>query len=95
MRLRIRGGMLVVLLGILCGDIGGKPPEYRIAGLIKQLGDEDFDRREAASKALDSVMPRRTSRRRKHSRPRSSRPRRTSWPQPSCRAASHCVCPSR
>ena len=37
------------------GERGGKPPEGRVAALIKQLGDDDFERREAASKALDQI----------------------------------------
>jgi hypothetical protein len=51
----IRHGVLIVLLAFAGGDLGARPPEDRIAALIKQLGDDDFERREAASKALDRI----------------------------------------
>jgi uncharacterized protein (TIGR03067 family) len=55
MRDRVLGIVLVAALG---GPFGGQPDEpvtERVAGLIKQLGDEEFARREEASKALDAI----------------------------------------
>jgi len=53
--LPIRHGLSIVLLSFAGGDLGARPREDRIAALIKQLGDDDFERREAASKALDKI----------------------------------------
>ncbi len=47
--------MLATGAGLPRGGPGTKPEPHRIADLIKQLGDDDFAKREAASKALESI----------------------------------------
>jgi uncharacterized protein (TIGR03067 family) len=63
-RLRIGGWVrpcliLVVTAGLALAAApltpGGVPDQKRIAQLIKQLGDDDFAKREAASKALEAI----------------------------------------
>jgi hypothetical protein len=44
-----------VSLGLAAGLLRGDPEAGRIAGLIKQLGDNKFARREAASKQLEAA----------------------------------------
>jgi WD40 repeat protein len=41
--------------GLLRGDPGKEAEARRVAALIKQLGDDDFDQREAASKELQAI----------------------------------------
>lgn len=53
--------ILVAGVGILRSDLGKEATAERIADLIRQLGDEDFDKREKASLALgklgESALP--------------------------------------
>jgi uncharacterized protein (TIGR03067 family) len=47
--------LLVVQAAALGADSGKKEQAEKIARLIQQLGDDDFEKREAASKELDSI----------------------------------------
>ncbi len=49
------GVVLTAEAGSLRGDPGKETEPERIARLIKQLGDDDFEKREAASKELDAI----------------------------------------
>ena len=49
------GMILVGPAGTLRGHPGQETDAERIARLIKQLGDDSFTKREAASKELDSI----------------------------------------
>jgi uncharacterized protein (TIGR03067 family) len=60
MRARLFIGVVIAfILATQTQSLRGDPDEpldaERIARLIKQLGDDDFDKREAASKALDAI----------------------------------------
>lgn len=46
---------LVAGVRVLRGDTDKKVMSDRVAGLIKQLGDDYFAKREAASKALEAL----------------------------------------
>mgnify|MGYP007112009555 CR=1 FL=1 len=46
----------VIALGGIWGDSAGKDEETKkVEALVQQLGDEDFSKREAASKELDTL----------------------------------------
>src|SRR5256714_15547258 len=49
------GMILAAQAGTLCGDPGKETETERIARLIKQLGDDAFAKREAASKELQAI----------------------------------------
>jgi uncharacterized protein (TIGR03067 family) len=51
----LAGILLTAQVGILRSDPGTETETERIARLIKQLGDDSFEKREAASRELDAI----------------------------------------
>src|SRR5215475_8040048 len=51
----VAGILLAAQVGTVSGEPGKEKEAERIARLIKQLGDDSFAKREAASKALEAI----------------------------------------
>jgi HEAT repeat protein len=51
----LAGILLTAQVGILRSDPGRETETDRIARLVRQLGDDSFEKREAASRELDAI----------------------------------------